>query len=113
MLVGMPTLLQSGAMMRVAARIFAVALAVPFVAVLAFDFLVAWGQWRCGRNGDALTSGSLIGAIGLSLAILCWRQTMPIDRRFNSILLLAPWPILGALLLCVLILGPECPFPSR
>ena len=79
----------------------------------AFMFFVAWGEWNCGLNTFQIVLANLIGAVGLSVSIILWRQTAPADQRFSYMMVLLPWVILGAVTVFVFTLAPDCSFPSR
>lgn len=100
-------------MWKAVARTFAVLIGVFSVLVVAFFFLLPWGQWRCGLNSFQITFANMLGAASLSVAIILWCGSARDDRVFRQRALLIPWVILGTLTIFVFTLAPDCPFPSR
>jgi hypothetical protein len=100
-------------MLKAAVRASGVVIGVLALLPVAFTYAIAWGEWGCGLHAYQIAIASLIGSIGISASILCWRQTMPPGERFTRMVLFLPWVILGTFMLLVAILAPTCPFPSR
>ena len=100
-------------MLRIVTRTISLATAGFSILIVAFMFFVARGEWKCGLHTLQITLANLIGAAGLSVAIILWRHTAPASKRFSYRIVLSVCAVLGTVTLFVFMLAPPCPFPSR
>ncbi len=75
--------------------------------------IVAWGEWHCGINDFNVGFGSVIAGLCLTVGILLWRNSQPIDKRFDVRNAFWPLWIFGAVILFLMTGLPACPFLSR
>jgi len=73
----------------------------------------ASGQWTCGVNGINLVFCSGISTVITTLSLIGIRALLPVDKRFTLWCLACPWIVLAAIILWLMLLAPDCPFPSR
>jgi len=90
--------------------LFGIGSAIP----AAFFFLIAWqqGTWNCGLNGLQILAANFLAALGVSIAMVFWRNLSPVSKRFRPELLLLPWLTLAAPTLFVLFVAPSCDLVS-
>ena len=100
-------------MLRNATALFLILLGLASAIYGVATLVFAWGQWRCGINGIVLISTNLAAALFLSCAALVSPQPVLSESMSRIASILAPWIAALTLVFVLLIIAPECPFPSR